>query len=185
MQGKRSQLKLQHCKLQSSSYSSMNGIFRYLVPLSSPESTLPNSNSRQISSILTDMINYKELQISNNHLYMRGLGIHKISVYRILRYATNSLELGSVRPCKRNTNVSLRHFCIKKRERAFSDFFINWPFDSLLHSRLADQPFECFLDKLIPSHCGDNYISCSYSVGHIFMKNVRYFINTNLIYFDT
>ena len=150
----------------------MNGIFRYLVPLSSPESTLPNSNSRQISS----MDGYDKL-------YMRGLGIHKISVYRILRYATNSLEQEPikwwapvwswvpVRPCKRNTNVSLPHFCTKKRERAFSDFFINWP-------------FEFFLDKLIPSHCGDNYISCSYSVGHMFMKNVRYFINTNLIYFD-
>ena len=45
-----------------------------------------------------------------------------------------------VRPCKRNTNVSLPHFCIKKRERAFSDFFINWP-------------FEFFLDKLRANVC--------------------------------
>ena len=45
-----------------------------------------------------------------------------------------------VRPCKRNTNVSRPHFCIKKRERAFSDFFINWP-------------FEFFLDKLRANVC--------------------------------
>ena len=161
MQGKRSQLKLQHCKLQSSSYSNMNGIFRYLVPLSSPESTLPNSNSRQISSILTDMINYTCVDWES----IRFQFIVSFDMPQIV------WSWVPVRPCKRNTNVSLPHFCIKKRERAFSDVFINWP-------------FEFSLDKLIPSHCGDNYISCSYSVGHMFMKNVRYFINTNLIYFD-
>ena len=137
MQGKRSQLKVQPCKLRSSSYSSMNGIFRCLVALSSPESTLPNSNSRQISSILTDVINYKELQIPNPRMYRWSVRfittIDTCVNWESIRFqfivSFNMPEIAwswvPVRPSKRNTNLSLPDFCIKKGSGLFLTFSSN------------------------------------------------------------